>query len=1072
MTNCPKCGEENPAKFRLCGYCGAPLTAAAAPALPAREVRKTVTIVFSDLKGSTALGERLDAETMHEVKDRYFSAMAAEIIRHGGKIEKYIGDAILAVFGLPRAHEDDALRAVRAAMAMQAALGRVNVDLMARHGVSLGNRIGINTGEVLANDDPAADQKLATGDAVNVAARLEQAAPEDEVYVGESTYRLVRDAVEVEAVEPLELKGKSQRVVAYRLISARGIDGNVRRVDTPIVGREEELAALARIYGEVVVERRVRLVTVIGEAGAGKSRLVHEVVDRIAVGARVLRGRCLAYGDGITFWPLRSMVGAAAGVADGDSPETARAKLLALVGDADMADRLASATGLSPAAFPMLEVQWAVRKFLEKLAAEGPVVALIDDIHWAEPAFLSTLEYILDSSAGAPILLLTTARPDLIEEHPQWAERASATRLVLPPLSDAASTQVVANLLGSAGLSPEVESRIVRAAEGNPLYVEQMLSMLIESGALRQEGTRWVRNGEQAEIAVPPTIHALLEARLDALGRAERAAVEPASVIGLEFAQPAVASLAPDSVRPAIGEHMGTLTRKQFIRLSREVEAQPIYRFQHQLVRDTIYNGLLKRARVRLHVGFVRWADQVNAERDRSLEFQAILGYHLEQAYHYLRELGTLDDEGRAIGNDAALRLSGAARRAFAGGDTHAAANLFRRAVALLPEDDATRVALLPELGETLTAVGDFAAARTILEEATLRAERASDHRVHAWSRLIEMQVRLYSGEQQATWSEETLRGAQELIPVLERENAHNELATAWRLIVLVHGIAGRYGLASEAVEQSIAHARLAGNEQMVTRNSLVLSINALYGPTPVPEGVAQCEALIAAGLADRQVERSIMCTLAQLKAMNGELEAARSLYQRGRAMLRDLGQGVYAASTALDLARVELLGGDLALAEAEVRADYAFLAAAGETYFLSTMAALLSKIVRDQGRDDEALALSRAAEAATAVDDMESQALWRSIRAPILARAGDPALAEELARTALELVRRTEAPALQADALAELAEVLRLAGKTDDAAGAMREAIALYEAKGNVVSAARGRAWAGELDKLRHPQT
>ncbi|HEY6135707.1 MAG TPA: adenylate/guanylate cyclase domain-containing protein, partial [Rubrivivax sp.] len=251
MINCPSCGEENPPKFRLCGYCGTPLAPAPA-ALPVREMRKTVTMIFSDLKDSTALGERLDSEALHEVKNRYFDAMAADITRHGGKIEKYIGDAIMAVFGLPRAHEDDALRAVRAADDMRKTLTRINEDLMKRYGVALANRTGVNTGEVVANDDDKADQKLATGDAVNVAARLEQAAPVNEIYLGETTYQLVRDAVEVEAVEPLALKGKTEKVAAYRLVAARGLDGYARRQDTKIVGRDDELAALHAAYRQVV----------------------------------------------------------------------------------------------------------------------------------------------------------------------------------------------------------------------------------------------------------------------------------------------------------------------------------------------------------------------------------------------------------------------------------------------------------------------------------------------------------------------------------------------------------------------------------------------------------------------------------------------------------------------------------------------------------------------------------------------------------------------------------------------------------------------------------------------------
>ncbi|MFZ2653062.1 MAG: adenylate/guanylate cyclase domain-containing protein, partial [Burkholderiaceae bacterium] len=298
MINCPSCGEENPPKFRLCGYCGTLLAAAAA--IPVY-VRKTVTIVFADLKDSTSMGERLDAEALHEVKERYFDAMAAEIVRHGGKIEKYIGDAIMAVFGLPRAHEDDALRAVRAAAGMREALSRVNTELQARYGVALGNRCGINTGEVVANDNPGADQKLATGDAVNVAARLEQAAPVGQIYLGELTYRLVRDAVEVEPVEPLEVKGKTQRLTAYRLVAALGLEGNLRRHDTPLVGREAELAALEAVYREAREAAVPRLVTVLGDAGTGKSRLLAEFVERRGSQARVLRGRCLPYGEGITF---------------------------------------------------------------------------------------------------------------------------------------------------------------------------------------------------------------------------------------------------------------------------------------------------------------------------------------------------------------------------------------------------------------------------------------------------------------------------------------------------------------------------------------------------------------------------------------------------------------------------------------------------------------------------------------------------------------------------------------------------------------------------------------------------
>jgi tetratricopeptide (TPR) repeat protein len=393
----------------------------------------------------------------------------------------------------------------------------------------------------------------------------------------------------------------------------------------------------------------------------------------------------------------------------------------------------------------------------------------------------------------------------------------------------------------------------------------------------------------------------------------------------------------------------------------------------------------------------------------------------------------------------------------------HAAANLLRRATAVVPTEGGQRAELLPELGEALMGLGDFDGARDVLREARALAGRLGLARVKAASELIEMFRRLYSGDR-GGGGEEALPAAPELIPVLERENAHNELATAWRMVLAIHGMAGRYRLAADAAERSIAHARLAGNDRLVSKVGGIFASNALMGTTPVREAIAQCEQLLADGLSDRQVECKVMCELAQLRAMNGELEVARALYRRGRALLLDLGQGVYAASTGIDLALTELHGGDLALAEREVRADLDFLARMGETYFLSTIAALLAHIVREQGRDEEALALLRTAEEAASEDDVDSQSLVRAIRAPILARAGELAQAEEVARAAVEMLRETEAPNLKADALFELASVLGIAGRTAEAKQAVEEAIALYAEKGNVANVARCSAWRDRL--------
>src|SRR5215216_4141450 len=441
MLVCSSCGEENPARFRLCGFCGTPLVAE----LPAQEVRKIVSIVFCDLKGSTSLGESIDTESLREVLSKYFDEMRAVLERHGGTVEKFIGDAVMAVFGLPVLHEDDALRAVRAARGMQIALAELNEDLERRYGVRLANRIGVNTGEVVAGDAAAA-QRLVTGDAVNVAARLEQAAGEFEVLIGELTYRLVRDHVEVEAVEPLELKGKAERVPAYRLVGLVESDATGRR-QTPLVGRDSEVAALTAELDNSIAHRTCRMATVVGHAGVGKTRLVGEIVERARErGALVLQGRCLPYGDGITFWPLLEAVRQAAGIDERDAMDDAREKLEQLVGaNRDIYDRIAAAIGLSDAHFPLQELFWGARKLFEQLAAERPLVVVFEDIHWSEDAFLELVEHLLASVEDAPMLLVCPARPELLESKPDWAKRDDSVRVVLEPLTAADTERVIDN---------------------------------------------------------------------------------------------------------------------------------------------------------------------------------------------------------------------------------------------------------------------------------------------------------------------------------------------------------------------------------------------------------------------------------------------------------------------------------------------------------------------------------------------------------------------------------------------------------------------------------------------------
>jgi class 3 adenylate cyclase/tetratricopeptide (TPR) repeat protein len=1051
MVTCSNCGEENPAKFRLCGFCGTPLIAPA----PSQEERKVVTVFFSDLKGSTNLGELLDPESLREVMTRYFDSMTEVLIRHGATIEKFIGDAIMAVFGLPKLHEDDALRAVRAAHETRAALAALNEDLQRRYGVQLINRTGVNTGEVVSGDSSSGGQRLVTGDVVNVAARLEQAAPENEVLIGDLTYRLVRDAVMVEAVEPLELKGKAERVAAFRLLDVSdAVTGYQRRQDAPLVGRELELTQLHDIYKSAIAEGGCRMATVVADAGVGKSRLIQEFTLPMQAGATIVHGRCLPYGEGITFWPLVEACREAAAIEPDDTPTDAIAKLGALTKDGEVTDRLASAIGLSSDAFPVEEIFWAARRFFEGLARERPVVVVIDDIHWAETTFLDLIQNLLETVEGASVLLLCTSRHDLLESHPDWATDTKSQRIILQPLNDADAGRVVQGLLGDAGIAGPAQARIVQASEGNPLFVEQMLSMLIDNGALHLTDGRWEAATDLAELQVPPTIQALLSARLDLLARDERAVIEPASVIGVSFARAAVTELSPEPIRPLVPSHLESMTRKQLIRPSRATTPEDVgYRFGHILIRDAAYGGLLKRARATLHERFVDWADEVNRRQGREQEYEEILGYHLEQAYRYLAELGTVDEHARLLGERASVKLASAGRRAFARGDVHAAVNLLRRAAGTLPADQLPHLRLLPDLGEALMETGEFDEAELVLNTAIAGAEAIGDASLVAEATLVRLLVEQYSFEGE-DWSARVMEAVESATPIFERDGYHPGLALAARLQVGLHGTANRYGQAAAASEQVIDHARAAGDSRLERRGAVGYALSALYGPTPVGEAIERSEQLVSEVSGDRRTEGKLCRTLAVLYAMRGDFDKARATYTHAEALLQELG-GYVAASGSLESAQIEILAGDLDAAESALRRDYQALEAMGERYLLSSVAGLLARVLYEQGRYDEADELSAAVEGLSSAEDIDAQALWRGVRAKVLARRGDSRQALRLADEMLALRRQAESPDLEAEALADLAEVQRLTG--DEAWQAtLAAAVAGYNSKGDLASVRR----------------
>ena len=612
MWRCPSCGGENSPQARFCNLCGAPLTTT----IPSpREIRKTVTVVFCDLTGSTALGERLDPESLRSVMSRYFDRMSAVLKAHGGTVEKFIGDAVMAVFGVPIVHEDDALRAVRAAQEMREALVVLNDKLDAELAVTLQERIGVNTGSVVTGD-PASGQRLVTGDAVNVAARLEQAASPGEVLIGEATFHLVRDAVETEPLDPLALRGRADVIGAYRLLSVNpGVAGHLRRLDSPMVGRESQLELLTDAFETATADAACHLITVQGPAGIGKSRLVKEFEAVVRERATTLIARCLPYGEGITYWPVTQIVGLATGISETDPPDRAREALRRALADAPEADVVAAhlAVLLRLDDGP-LEAPWAVRRLFEALARRRPLVAVFDDVQWAEPALLDMIEHVADWSRDVPILLVCIARSEFLEIRPGWGSTQSATSIYLEPLTEPQADMLIQNLLGQSSLTADIRKRIRTVSQGNPLFVEEMLSMLLDEGVLVQEDGNWMATVDLEAVHAPPAISALLSARLDRLSGEERVVLEAASVAGEVFERSDIRALVPESMRTNIDRHLGALLRKDLIRPSPSDKGGDLAcRFRHILLRDAAYEAVPKAERAALHEAFAthssqRWA--------------------------------------------------------------------------------------------------------------------------------------------------------------------------------------------------------------------------------------------------------------------------------------------------------------------------------------------------------------------------------------------------------------------------------------------------------------------------------
>jgi class 3 adenylate cyclase/tetratricopeptide (TPR) repeat protein len=1007
-------------RSRYCPACGAALTVATAPSVGDR--RKVVTVVFADVVGSTELGERVDDETLRWAMQRWFAAMGQTVERHGGTVERYVGDALMAVFGIPVAHEDDALRAVRTALDMRDEVAELHEELHGARGVELAVRIGLNTGEAVTGA-AVAGGSFTTGDAVNVAARLEQAARPGEILLGRDTHRLVAHAVEAEAVEALTVKGKREPVEAFRLLGvARDAPPRPARSGTAMIDRVQEQWRVRSAFERAVTQRTCQLLTILGAAGVGKSRLVAETVASFGDAATVARGRCLPYGEGTTWWPLSEALGASGLLEQvaGDDPVIARAAQL-----------------LDPAGEPVTpdEAFWAVRAALEALARRRPLVLVIDDLQWAEPTFLDLLEHLADWVRDAPLALLAMGRPELLDVREGWgAMRSNNATVLVEPLAEADADELLRELAGAVPLGRRTAERILDVAEGNPLYVVEVVAMLGDGG-------------DPEEIAVPPTIQALLDARLDRLRAPERAVIEAAAVEGKEFARESVWALVGDE---AVGAHLRELERKDLVR---PVGADT-YRFRHQLIRDAAYEGIPKLRRALLHV---RFADLLAARAPAADE---LLGYHLESAVRLRRELGEAEAATAALAARASSHLGAAGRRAAQRSDAGAAAGLLERAVALVANDEAARSALLPALGAQLFEAGRIGEAVRVLDEAA----RSEDARLNAWARVERELVRLEAESSAGT--ERALGVAEEALPVLERAGDHHGQGRAWFLRAHAASVVGRFDRADEAWEQAGACARRDGDEAELFVILGRRATAAVLGSTPVDEAIRRCEAFRERVAASPVAVALMVNPLASLHAMCGEFEAADALVREANETLHQLGSlGWVSHHEAL----VRLLAGRPDLAELPLRAGLERLARYEDRGMLATTAAMLAQALYAQDRLAEADEQCAVAARAAAGDDIVTQAIWRGVKAKLLAREGRLEKAEALARGAVEMVEPTDLLTHRGDALLDLAEVLSAQSPESEYQRIVDLALSRYQAKGNAVGAARARSLLGRLSGGRN---
>ena len=1041
---CSSCGHGIQADASFCDQCGAAVDRSNPRALDDDPVRKTVTVLFCDLVGSTALGERVDAETARETMASYH-ALAQRIVRaHGGDVAKFIGDGVMAMFGVPEVAVDDAARAVTTGLELQRSFLAIADAIADRHGVDVGLRVGINTGEVVI----AESDVDVVGDVLNTAARLEGACPPGDVLVGEPTWRLTRSSIRYETFGDLELRGKRHAVASFRAVGEVEPD---EHSPVPFIGREAELRQLETVYRDAVDATALRVATVIGAPGVGKTQLTRELMRSIDGSPLTVEVRCERVGT-TTFAPVADLLRQIADIDDSMDASDAVGAIREVVRDLPEADRLARLLGSFVGADTQRsteELFFAVRRLFETVGGQRPFIVVIDDLQWAEPLMFDLIEHLADWVRNATVLVIGLARPELRDIRQTLTEAGGLVTdaISLGGLDATATAELAARIVGADSLPADLASRLPESTQGNPLFVRELMTMLVDDGVIEEADGTWDLTIDVDAVDVPPTIQSLLSTRIERMPPDERRFLEHASVIGLDFTLRAVRAIGGGEV-DELRSTLGHLRRKELVApTGTQWDNEPLFRFHHALIRDAAYRRLLKRRRAELHLSAARWTEATSA--DVVGEHEVTIGYHLEQAHDYRDQLGLHDDETEALGRRAAELFEIAARRALDREDVAAAGSLARRAVdRLAPDDERTPELLMLEC-EALLALGDVESTREPLAE--LAARSGHDARLLAWAACFESQlVLLTEPDRLDAVDADAATAARQLAGLDDHPGeAKARLVRAGALARL-----GRIGECEAELDLALIAARRGEDGRRVAAVLAFAPVAALWGPSPVSRARARCIDVIRvmrATTGSPRVEATSTRCQAVLEALRTDYATARSMLDAASATVEELGLRHDLLETELYRGIVELLAGEPGAAEPYLRTAYGGLGRLGIGADAGQAEAYLARALLLQGRLEEAEALASDSDA-HAGQNPQTAVVSRTARAEILAARGQLVDARHLAETAVQIAAGTDIVIDAATANLTLARVRLATGDVDGAVAAGDTGIQLLEDKGAIV--------------------